>query len=123
MLALWEGGVMNGPGRCKKPLIKCSLPDYLHGKLNEEQRFEVREHLVVCPSCIQDLQEMIHAVEGLALDRRSKNYKALEARRKFQLDRKSTRLNSSHQIISYAVFCFKKKNRNDAPEDRQNCLI
>src|SRR5258708_30521757 len=25
-------------------------------------------------------------------------------------DRKSTRLNSSHQIISYAVFCFKKKN-------------
>src|SRR5258708_30242837 len=27
-------------------------------------------------------------------------------------DRKSTRLNSSHQIISYAVFCLKKKNTN-----------
>src|SRR5258708_16167420 len=26
-----------------------------------------------------------------------------------KLDRKSTRLNSSHQIISYAVFCLKKK--------------
>src|SRR5258708_16067631 len=26
-------------------------------------------------------------------------------------DRKSTRLNSSHQIISYAVFCLKKKNQ------------
>src|SRR3954449_9130747 len=25
------------------------------------------------------------------------------------LDRKSTRLNSSHTLISYAVFCFKKK--------------
>src|SRR5438552_9154319 len=25
-------------------------------------------------------------------------------------DRKSTRLNSSHQIISYAVFCLKEKN-------------
>src|SRR5947208_6706835 len=25
-------------------------------------------------------------------------------------DRKSTRLNSSHQIISYAVFCLQKKN-------------
>src|SRR5947208_4626141 len=25
------------------------------------------------------------------------------------IDRKSTRLNSSHQIISYAVFCLKKK--------------
>src|SRR5947208_11336857 len=27
------------------------------------------------------------------------------------IDRKSTRLNSSHQIISYAVFCLKKKNK------------
>src|SRR5947208_13510552 len=27
----------------------------------------------------------------------------------FPIDRKSTRLNSSHQIISYAVFCLKKK--------------
>src|SRR5258708_25476356 len=27
----------------------------------------------------------------------------------FVADRKSTRLNSSHQIISYAVFCLKKK--------------
>src|SRR5258708_23538203 len=30
----------------------------------------------------------------------------------FDLDRKSTRLNSSHQIISYAVFCLKKKKRH-----------
>src|SRR5258708_16384729 len=29
--------------------------------------------------------------------------------RRFGRDRKSTRLNSSHQIISYAVFCLKKK--------------
>src|SRR5258708_26688514 len=28
-------------------------------------------------------------------------------------DRKSTRLNSSHQIISYAVFCLKKKKNHD----------
>src|SRR5438132_2662223 len=28
------------------------------------------------------------------------------------LDRKSTRLNSSHTVISYAVFCLKKKNRH-----------
>src|SRR5438034_3210706 len=27
------------------------------------------------------------------------------------LDRKSTRLNSSHTVISYAVFCLKKKNK------------
>src|SRR5258708_18926206 len=29
-------------------------------------------------------------------------------------DRKSTRLNSSHQIISYAVFCLKKKKKKIA---------
>src|SRR2546422_7057132 len=32
-------------------------------------------------------------------------------------DRKSTRLNSSHGYISYAVFCLKKKN-NDTPTIR-----
>src|SRR5438552_16663669 len=30
-------------------------------------------------------------------------------------DRKSTRLNSSHQIISYAAFCLKKKKRPSRP--------
>src|SRR5215467_230438 len=30
------------------------------------------------------------------------------------LDRKSTRLNSSHLVISYAVFCFKKKRQSSA---------
>src|SRR5258708_25798534 len=30
--------------------------------------------------------------------------------RRSRADRKSTRLNSSNQIISYAVFCLKKKN-------------
>src|SRR5258708_10317069 len=41
-----------------------------------------------------------------------KTYLEIE-RMRFQdrltVDRKSTRLNSSHQIISYAVFCLKKK--------------
>src|ERR1039457_5251794 len=30
----------------------------------------------------------------------------------FRSDRKSTRLNSSHLVISYAVFCLKKKKNN-----------
>src|SRR3712207_7876065 len=33
------------------------------------------------------------------------------------LDRKSTRLNSSHANISYAVFCLKKKNKNKSYSD------
>src|SRR5207244_10914444 len=39
-------------------------------------------------------------------------------------DRKSTRLNSSHQIISYAVFCLKKKKKaqkkRTAPRETMN---
>src|SRR5688572_33070380 len=33
-------------------------------------------------------------------------------RARIRLDRKSTRLNSSHSQISYAVFCLKKKKNN-----------
>src|SRR5437764_9315437 len=37
------------------------------------------------------------------------------------LDRKSTRLNSSHRCISYAVFCLKKK-KNRTRSQRTRCL-
>src|SRR5260221_1183887 len=36
----------------------------------------------------------------------------LESHRRGGGDRKSTRLNSSHTVISYAVFCLKKKKKN-----------
>src|SRR2546426_7253863 len=35
------------------------------------------------------------------------------SKRTLILDRKSTRLNSSHLVISYAVFCLKKKKKQD----------
>src|SRR5438445_9676528 len=38
------------------------------------------------------------------------------------LDRKSTRLNSSHANISYAVFCLKKKNKNKQHKKRDNSI-
>src|SRR5688500_19191795 len=33
------------------------------------------------------------------------------------IDRKSTRLNSSHLVISYAVFCLKKKKTNNTAQE------
>src|SRR5437762_7221893 len=39
------------------------------------------------------------------------------AERRFHADRKSTRLNSSHRCISYAVFCLKKKKKNKKKHD------
>src|SRR5256885_12280741 len=40
-----------------------------------------------------------------------------------QKDRKSTRLNSSHLVISYAVFCLKKKKQNNAAQSPMSCHI
>src|SRR5476649_3034328 len=38
----------------------------------------------------------------------------LRMRHQAHQDRKSTRLNSSHTVISYAVFCLKKKKKNES---------
>src|SRR2546421_9576257 len=43
------------------------------------------------------------------------NLVSLDVIVKDKKDRKSTRLNSSHDQISYAVFCLKKKNKNSDP--------
>src|SRR5256885_13100871 len=40
------------------------------------------------------------------------NASSIFARRRRMADRKSTRLNSSHLVISYAVFCLKKKKKH-----------
>src|SRR5947208_9678594 len=62
-----------------------ALPDLLRRKERLEQmRFHVRRH---AGAGVDDLEERVRPGGG---------------------DRKSTRLNSSHQIISYAVFCLKK---------------
>src|SRR5258708_26757245 len=44
----------------------------------------------------------------------STNWRSMPRRPVHETDRKSTRLNSSHQIISYAVFCLKKKKKTHA---------
>src|SRR5947207_8881975 len=40
--------------------------------------------------------------------------------RAHRLDRKSTRLNSSHTVISYAVFCLKKKKNRVMRHEQRN---
>src|SRR5258708_16131169 len=58
------------------------------------------------------LRRQSHAEPGVG-NRNMAQYAAVcevDDGQRWRLDRKSTRLNSSHQIISYAVFCLKKKN-------------
>src|SRR5690606_40974716 len=50
--------------------------------------------------------------------RNRKNHHAMK-----KVDRKSTRLNSSHVKISYAVFCLKKKTRKFATEQKSHKQI
>src|SRR3712207_8246817 len=47
------------------------------------------------------------------------NTTVVDGRRLFQQDRKSTRLNSSHANISYAVFCLKKTEQRASLRQRQ----
>src|SRR2546430_13748265 len=51
--------------------------------------------------------------------------RAPQLRHSPQRDRKSTRLNSSHSQISYAVFCLKKKNTAHRAEHEKDttCII
>src|SRR5437660_9976874 len=56
---------------------------------------------------------VLEYVEGDHIDRYcDQNKLDVRARVRLFLDRKSTRLNSSHVAISYAVFCLKKKNKH-----------
>src|SRR3712207_7526590 len=54
-----------------------------------------------------------HEAEGAVGDRGEQAAGGLRDDALEQLDRKSTRLNSSHANISYAVFCLKKKNNTE----------
>src|SRR5205807_8106809 len=60
----------------------------------------------VLQAILQDLTTILNILEGRAL--------YLKGRRPRRQDRKSTRLNSSHLVISYAVFCLKKKKQKTA---------
>src|SRR5207244_8289980 len=53
------------------------------------------------------LEQIVELLERA--DARHRDEPAAAVAAHLALDRKSTRLNSSHQIISYAVFCLKKK--------------
>src|SRR5207244_12513001 len=69
----------------------------------------------VLRDCAEDLEHVppdpsAHAGSELtSIDAEPHRGRAAHGHRRLASDRKSTRLNSSHQIISYAVFCLKKK--------------
>src|SRR5205085_10925567 len=79
--------------RCKLALRLEQLVDPLLERADADEA--AHEHRLA-------LTDAMHAVGRLLLDGRP---------RASRRDRKSTRLNSSHSQISYAVFCLKKKKK------------
>src|SRR5690625_6786767 len=58
----------------------------------------------------RELWAELTAAEHISVGERWRVTARIERLNRLGLDRKSTRLNSSHVAISYAVFCLKKKN-------------
>src|SRR5438552_6907011 len=85
------------------------FPEELMPIFNEIER----QGTGLLPGSGQEALQIIlsHARDSVSPERRQTACAQSESSGHFALDRKSTRLNSSHQIISYAVFCLKKKKK------------
>src|SRR6218665_4178682 len=83
------------------------LKDVLTIDVNSEDVFEAGAYVAVPIAVLSVLATYVAASKTSSLLTSSLENGFFHC--KMILDRKSTRLNSSHQIISYAVFCLKKK--------------
>src|SRR5688572_32420960 len=77
-----------------------------------------------CDMMVKGHKEAINAFENAASNAYDADIKAWASSMlpslRTHLDRKSTRLNSSHSQISYAVFCLKKKKKTRITKNSQN---
>src|SRR5947207_7177473 len=106
---------------------KCSRQksqhDFRTGQANEAYKLLERNPVIPVRQRLQDVlrrrvlaAEKPHVGDAQRGERVARFDLADDAERRgllgsgFIRDRKSTRLNSSHTVISYAVFCLKKKN-------------
>src|SRR5205809_4820612 len=81
-------------------------PESLRIKQLEEQASALRNSVICAFNQLLDLKDLNTGVHSTRLAEWGMRVGQ-------ELDRKSTRLNSSHGYISYAVFCLKKKKRKN----------
>src|SRR5258708_270691 len=90
-------------------------PGRVHGRGELYIRFD---SLTLPNGVTRDFRARVGSLDGRAAETLDKSEGKIKSEGNkagdLKTDRKSTRLNSSHQIISYAVFCLKKKNKNDS---------
>src|SRR3712207_8756856 len=112
-------------------LLFCSVFFFNDTATTEIYTLSLHDALPICP-VYSSQRRLYQPVEpsGSLSQSRSGTRLAIEWKRasdsrncsSARLDRKSTRLNSSHANISYAVFCLKKKKKNHKTEYRFNLL-
>src|SRR2546426_7460941 len=90
--------LVTGPTGSGKSTTLCALVDLINRTRTD--------HIIT----IEDPIEFVHENKKCVITQRQVGVHTDTFKR--ALDRKSTRLNSSHLVISYAVFCLKKKKKN-----------
>src|SRR5688572_6866994 len=100
-----ENRVVNGLGREDQVPAKVHEPPSLRGI--------VEEHCLCVHPVEKAEDETSHHQQPTAPDERDKREGPARLIMRSKPDRKSTRLNSSHSQISYAVFCLKKKKKRN----------
>src|SRR5690625_6639598 len=87
---------------CRRPLIRPPLPERLFIALGQGKNDAARQ-LVAPGDAVAKGQPLTQGTSDFSVPVHAPTSGHIQA------DRKSTRLNSSHVAISYAVFCLKKK--------------
>src|SRR5205807_4019701 len=123
-----EIGVPSGRGvfarlaeRNVGPAFQGELEIHARGRQIHQRAAVIERQVLVRPAA-----ELLHPARIRALDpARGVDGDGIEDALHAVLDRKSTRLNSSHLVISYAVFCLKKKKKikNNTKSTKTNSTI
>src|SRR2546422_8506584 len=111
-ITLW--GMLNFQGHAQNTN---SARELINHRVSQEQArlFALYKHLHTHPELsFQEEQTSARVAEEL----RGAGYEVTTGVGRYGVDRKSTRLNSSHGYISYAVFCLKKKKKEHSSRDR-----
>src|SRR5207248_10127698 len=78
-------------------------------RIDIDPEAEVRTLPVAARQMVEIARALSYESQLLIMDEPTSALGERDAEHLFAIDRKSTRLNSSHRTISYAVFCLKKK--------------
>src|SRR5690606_39724244 len=103
-------GAASGIGKAAAVLLAKEGAKIVLSDIDEKQGREAAEEIIAIGSEAVFVQADVSKPE---------DNKLLVEHTLTHLDRKSTRLNSSHVKISYAVFCLKKKKKKKIEEDIQ----